>query len=155
MQYRKLTELKKLKGNPRIIKDKQFKNLCDSIRDNPTYFEARPLILSNRTGEMVIIAGNMRFQAAKFLKLEEVPTYLMKGITEAKEKEITIRDNTQQGEWDFDLLSGWDDLPLLDWGMDLPEDWLGTPDFEPVGIEEQGKLDEKVKTVCPNCGHEF
>ena len=33
MQYRKLNELKKLPNNPRIIRDKQFKTLCDSIRD--------------------------------------------------------------------------------------------------------------------------
>lgn len=29
------------------------------------------------------------------------------------------------------------------------------PDFKPVGIDEQGRLDEKAKTTCPNCGHEF
>jgi hypothetical protein len=29
------------------------------------------------------------------------------------------------------------------------------PDFQPVGIEEQGRLDEKAKTTCPECGHEF
>jgi len=29
------------------------------------------------------------------------------------------------------------------------------PDFAPVGIEEQGRLDEKTKIVCPECGHEF
>jgi hypothetical protein len=28
-------------------------------------------------------------------------------------------------------------------------------DFAPVGEEEQGKLDEKSKIKCPNCGHEF
>lgn len=29
------------------------------------------------------------------------------------------------------------------------------PDFEPVGIEEQGRLDEKAKVTCPECGHVF
>jgi len=29
------------------------------------------------------------------------------------------------------------------------------PEFEPVGIEQQGRLDEKAKTTCPECGHEF
>lgn len=29
------------------------------------------------------------------------------------------------------------------------------PDFEPVGIEEQGRLDEKAKVTCPECGHAF
>lgn len=36
------------------------------------------------------------------------------------------------------------------------EDELGhTPDFQPVGIDEQGKLDEKKKVICPKCDHEF
>ena len=129
MQYRKLNELKKLPNNPRIIRDKQFKTLCDSIRDNPKYFEARPIILSNRTGEMVIIAGNQRYEAAKFLKLKEVPTFLIEGLTEAKEREIVIRDNISNGEFDLDLLANeWSDLPLVEWGVDLPEDWLGNVD---------------------------
>ena len=29
------------------------------------------------------------------------------------------------------------------------------PDFEPVGIDEQGRLDQKKKVICPECGHEF
>ena len=139
MEYRKLTELKKLPNNPRIIRDKQFKTLCDSIRDNPKYFEARPLILSDRTGELVIIAGNQRYEAAKSLKLKEVPTYLIEGLTEAKEREIIIRDNISNGEFDWDILAndGWDDLPLADWGVDLPEDWLHHVDeIEPPELKD-------------------
>jgi hypothetical protein len=29
------------------------------------------------------------------------------------------------------------------------------PDFEPVGIEEQGRLDQKAQCTCPECGHVF
>ena len=29
------------------------------------------------------------------------------------------------------------------------------PNFEPSSIADQGKLDEKTKTQCPECGHEF
>ena len=29
------------------------------------------------------------------------------------------------------------------------------PDFQPVGIDEQGRLDEKKKVKCPECGCEF
>lgn len=153
MQYRKLKELKKLPNNPRIIRNKQFKTLCNSIRDNPEYFEARPCILSNRTGELVLIAGNQRYEAAKFLKLKEVPTHLIEGLTEIKEHEITIRDNINNGEWDMDLLSGWDDLPLVEWGLDLPEDWL----YE---IPEDNKdIDEAVmnetENECPKCGFKW
>jgi len=29
------------------------------------------------------------------------------------------------------------------------------PDFQPVGIDEQGRLDQKKPVTCPECGHEF
>jgi hypothetical protein len=29
------------------------------------------------------------------------------------------------------------------------------PDFQPVGIDGQGRLDEKAKVTCPSCGEEF
>jgi hypothetical protein len=29
------------------------------------------------------------------------------------------------------------------------------PDFQPVGEDEQGRLDQKAPVVCPKCGHEF
>jgi DNA modification methylase len=138
MQYRKLTELKKLEKNPRIIRDKQFKTLCDSIRDNSKYFEARPLILSNRTGQLVIIAGNQRYEAAKALKLKEVPTFLIEDLTEDKEKEIVIRDNISNGEFDMDALANsWGDLPLVDWGVDIPEDWLKKEEVSTADAEPQ------------------
>lgn len=30
-----------------------------------------------------------------------------------------------------------------------------TPDFQPVGVDEQGRLDEKQPITCPACGMEF
>lgn len=120
--YRPMSELHKLEGNPRIIKTKQFDTLVKSIKDNPDYFEARPLILSDRTGEFVILAGNQRYEAARVVGLKSVPTFLIQGLTEAREKEIVVRDNISNGEWDYDALANfWDDLPLEDWGLEIPE----------------------------------
>lgn len=34
-------------------------------------------------------------------------------------------------------------------------DALAVPDFSPVGLDEQGKLDEKKHVTCPECGHDF
>ena len=116
---RKLSELKKLPNNPRTIKDESFKSLCKSIQDNPDYFEARPLILSDRTGELVIIAGNQRYEAAKHLKLKEIPTHLIPGLTEEREREIIIRDNVANGDWDLQLLADWDKVKLEEWGVDI------------------------------------
>lgn len=138
MQYRKLSELKKLEGNPRVINNKQFKTLCESIKNNPKYFEARPVILSDRTGSLVIIAGNQRYEAAKSLKLKEVPTFLVENLTEEKEREIVIRDNISNGEFDFDTLANeWDDLPLAEWGIDLPAGW--------TAVKEESESKDEIK----------
>lgn len=123
-QKRKISDLRKLPNNPRVIKDQAFKTLCKSIQDNPDYFEARPCILSDRTGELIIIAGNQRFEAAKFLKLKEIPTHLISGLTEEREKEIIIRDNVANGEWDMDLLANeWNEADLKEWGVNTV--WSG------------------------------
>lgn len=123
VEYRKLTELKELPGNPRTIKKDQFEKLKQSLKDNADYFEARPIILSNRTGELVILAGNQRYKAAKAIGMSEVPTILLEGLSEEREKEIIIRDNVENGDWDWDALANeWDASMLDSWGVDLPTD---------------------------------
>lgn len=108
MEYRKTTDLKEYPGNPRKISPEKLNSLMESIKRNPDYFEAKPIILSDRTGELIIIAGNMRYKAACALKLETVPTVLIKGIGEEREKEIILLDNFHHGEWVPELLDGFD-----------------------------------------------
>jgi hypothetical protein len=68
-----------------------------------------------------------------------------------------------------DLLAIWDEECLVEVLRDAPdagallasldcgevEALLGGPDFEPVGLDEQSRLDQKKKVVCPECGTEF
>ena len=123
VEYRAIADLKELPGNPRTIKKDQFEKLKTSIKDNADYFEARPIILSDRTGELVILAGNQRYKAAKAIGLKEVPTILLPNLTEEREKEIIIRDNVENGDWDWDALANeWDAGMLDSWGVDLPTD---------------------------------
>lgn len=144
MEYRKLEDLKKLENNPRTISSKDFQILVKSIQDNPDYFEARPLLLSDRTGELVIIAGNQRYDAAKAIGLKEVPTYLLHGLTEEREREIVIRDNVNNGEWDIDKLTEeWSDLNLADWGLDLELE----EDEQEVKEDVAPELDEENKPI--------
>lgn len=125
MEYMKLTDIKPLENNPRIIKDDDMKKLRKSIKDNPDFFEARPIVCSDRTGELVIIGGNMRYRAAKLNGLTEVPVYVMHGLTEEREKEIIIRDNINNGEFDWDKLANeWNVEDLKDWGV------TGIPKYE-------------------------
>ena len=84
IEYVAIEKLKSHPNNPRLIKDNQFKVLCESIKNNPDYFETRP-ILCNK--DMVIFAGNQRFSAAKEIGLKEVPCCIM-DISEERQKEL-------------------------------------------------------------------
>ena len=139
--YRPLDSLKPLENNPRYIKEEDFERLCASVQNNPELFEAQPIILSDRTGEMVIIAGNQRYRAAKEVGLKEVPTVLLTGLTEQKEKEIIIRTNVTNGKWDWDRLA--DD----DWNVDDLEDWGVNVDFLKDDGEEGTNIDDFFEKV--------
>jgi len=142
MKYRKLNELRLLKNNPRYITKEKLEKLKASIQKNKEYFEARPLILSNRTGDLVIIAGNQRYRAARDLGLKEVPTFLLEGLTEEKEKEIIIRDNIELGDWDFDLLANNFDIEdLEEWGVEIED--IKKEEKEYQKEEAKKKLAEK------------
>ena len=126
--YRKLKELNRLDSNPRTITPEDMEKLKESIQNNPDYLEARPLVLSDRTGELVIIDGNQRYEACLQLGLKEAPTALLHGLTEEREKEIVIRANVNNGKWDLSKLFDWDYRELIDWGVELPDGWDISPD---------------------------
>jgi DNA modification methylase len=136
--YLPISKLKPNPDNPRLIRDANFKRLVKSLKDCPQLFDARPCICSDRTGDLIVLGGNMRYLAAKELKYKDVPAIIMSGLTEDQEREIVIKDNGETfGEWDFNLLANWSDEPLTDWGVDLPEDWLAWDKGEPADAEPQ------------------
>lgn len=154
--YRKLTELKELPNNPRKITKEALETLKKSIKHNPDYFEARPIILSDRTGELVIIAGNQRYKAAKELGLDQAPTVTLKHLTEEREREIIIRDNVSNGDWDWDALANeWDEIQLVNWGLEIKDLNIKLPDINLGDNSDRSVNKQPTKVVCPNCGEEF
>ena len=131
--YRKLSDIKPNPKNPRKGTREAVQKLADSIRENPKFFEARPILLSDRTGELVIIGGERRSEAAALLGMEKVPTILVQGLTEAEEDEILIKDNTHAGVWDDAKLramrEAWSGETLLDWGVDKKNLRLDSADY--------------------------
>lgn len=119
IEYRELAKLKPNPKNPRKATEEDIKALAASIEQNPDFFEARPILLSDRTGEFVIIGGEQRYKAAKFLNLKEAPTILFSGLTEEREDEIMNRDNTHSGTWDIKKLESWDANKLSSWGVPI------------------------------------
>lgn len=118
----------------------------------------RPIVIDE---DGIVLGGNMRFEAMLHLGLKDIPNewvIQVKGWTEEQKKEFIIKDNASFGEWDWDeLANNWDDMPLSEWTVDVPNFELGR-DIEAEGlplVETDKKDSEKSAIVCPSCGHEF
>lgn len=126
-----ISKVKENPDNPRVIRNDKFKKLVKSIQEFPEMLKIRPIVVN---GDMVVLGGNMRLKACKDAGLKEVYIYDASELTEEQQKEFIIKDNVGFGEWDWDVLANeWDELPLQDWGLDIP--------FEPV-IDDLGEADE-------------
>jgi ParB-like chromosome segregation protein Spo0J len=144
--------------NPRRIGHEGWRQLLDSLRDEPELMRARPLIV--RT-DGAVLAGNMRYRAALALGWGEVPAVVV-DADERRSIRIAVRDNSHPGEWDEDALA---EL--------LAE--LGDPSADGAAAElarEAGMLEREVERLfaapdhspdlpepdwtarrCPACGH--
>lgn len=149
IKYRKLSDLHPNPKNPRRGGVEAVQKLADSIKANPAFFEARPILLSDRTGELVIIGGERRSEAALLLGMTEVPTILMSGLTEAQEDEIMIRDNTHAGVWDnvklAEIASKWGSDNVKNWASDVKWDadaFVKSTIPELAGLGEEKQLAE-------------
>lgn len=103
--------------NPRAISAEQMSALAQSIRDNPDFFTARPILAVERAGAMRVIGGNQRLAAAKKIGMREVPVFVFDGekLTPARERDFVLRDNYEFGAWDFaKIRDEWRDVALAD-----------------------------------------
>ena len=117
MELRKITEIKLNPNNPRLIKDDKFKKLVQSIKDFPEMLNIRPIVVNT---DMIILGGNMRYRACKEAGIKEIPV-IITDLSEDKQREFLIKDNTSGGEWDWDMIANeWDAEELEAWGLDLP-----------------------------------
>lgn len=122
-----IKEIKNNPKNPRVIKNQKFQKLVQSIKDFPQMLDIRPIIVNK---EGVILGGNMRFRAAIDAGLTEV-TIARVNLTPEEEDEFIVKDNSNFGEWDWDVLANQFDLDELDeWGLDIPV-YLTDDDEEP------------------------
>ena len=118
----KLSELKLNPDNPRRIGNKEMERLVKSLQEFPDMLSIREIVVDET---MTVLGGNMRLLALKKSGVKECTAKIVSGLSPAQKREFIIKDNSAFGEWDMDLLSSsLSDLPLVEWGVDLPEDWL-------------------------------
>ena len=120
-----------LPPNPREWTDLELKRLAKSMKGTPELVEARGCIVVPYEGRYVVLGGNLRLAAAKFLKWPDIMcAVLPEGTKVAKLKEIVLKDNSSFGSWDLSLLrKDWAEFDFGDWGINVTWDTAGpTPD---------------------------
>lgn len=147
----KISDIHPNPKNPRRITQQNAERLIKSIEQLPQMMDLRPIVVDENG---VILGGNMRFLALKKAGYKDLPDAWVKRadeLTAAQKREFIIKDNSSFGEWDWDALANeWDDLPLAEWGVDIPD--FSIP-------EENKEIDEKgmseTEHECPKCGFKW
>jgi DNA modification methylase len=105
--------------NPRSWSEQNTEELKESIRK---YGVVDPLLVNNAVGrEGVVIGGNFRLKILRDLGHTEVPVVYIHIPEIEREKELCLRLNKNQGEWDLELLATFDESFLEDIGFDSVE----------------------------------
>lgn len=148
VQYIDIEKLISHEQNPRKIDDTQFTILKDSLVKNADYFEVRPILCNS---QFVVFAGNMRLRAATEIGMKQVPVAIL-DVTPERERELMIRDNVQNGVYDYEMLgANYDPAELVSWGITEKElglgiDGLGTSFGLPSG--EKGNMQQITFTLA-------
>ena len=144
----KLSAIRPNPDNPRTITGKDMDRLVKSLQDFPEMMELREIVVDET---MTILGGNMRYQALKKSGAKEATAKIVKGLTPEQKREFVIKDNSNFGEWNMEALANeWADLPLAEWGLDLPSHLFDPIPDENKAIDEEGMAD--TKNECPKCG---
>jgi len=120
-----LSEIRPNPDNPRSITKAGLDRLAKSLKEFPEMLEIREVVVDET---MTVLGGNMRLRALEQAGAKQCLAKIVTGLTDAQKREFTIKDNGAFGDWDFDALANaWDDLPLADWGVNLPVEWGADP----------------------------
>jgi len=142
----KLSSIKLNPDNPRTITEKDMAYLVKSLQDFPDMMKLREIVVDEKG---MIIGGNMRFRALQQIRKKTCIVKIVKGLSSEQKREFIVKDNTQYGIFDYDILANeWGDLPLAEWAVDIPKTWTAPPPDDP-------KPEKPQIIICPKCSHEF
>lgn len=117
--YVDIDKLTKADYNPRKWDEKALSDLKASIQ---RFGLVDPIILNGAENRKnVVIGGHMRLEAAKVLGIKQVPAVYINLPDIEKEKELNLRLNKNQGEFDFALLANFAEEFLSDIGFNSEE----------------------------------
>ena len=138
----------------------QLDKLKESFKKNGF---ASPFSVWEDKEDLYCLDGHTRVKAFNLLEDEGViiPKMLPANFVDCKNKKeakkAVLIYNSHYADIDRDSMFEFVkdmDLDELNTEIDIGIDFI-VPDFMPVDMEEQPRLDEKKKVICPECGHEF
>jgi len=151
VRYLPIADLIPYARNSRTHSDEQVGQIAASIKE---FGFTNPVLIDEEGG---IIAGHGRVMAAGRLKLAEVPTITLTGLTSAQKRAYIIADNRLplNAGWDFEMLAvELDDLRDQDFDLGLLgfssqelNDLIGTPNPPPPPGEGGDDDPPEVETV--------
>lgn len=141
-EKRQISELIPAAYNPRKLSEDQQKQLNLSLEK---FDVADPIIIN---ADNKIIGGHQRIAVLKTRGISEIDVRVpSRQLTEDEEKELNLRLNKNTGDWDFDLLSNFDEDMLKDVGFSSKEldkifqlDAQAKDDEVPTNVESVSKL---------------
>ncbi len=142
VEYVPIISLKPAEYNPRRFSETDKEQLKKSI----TSFGVVDPILVNaaENRKNIVIGGNFRLTVLKELGHENVPVVFLNIPDLEKEKELNIRLNRNQGEFDYTLLAEFDQSFLEEAGFSSEElDKI----FEEDPVEEQFDLEHELEKL--------
>jgi DNA modification methylase len=105
--------------NPRRWDEQAIAGLTESIK---RFGLVDPLLVNGAEGRKnIVIGGHFRLNVAKTMGFKEVPVVYLDIPDENQEKELNLRLNKNQGDWDYELLAEFDESILADIGFDSEE----------------------------------
>lgn len=141
IKYVEIGKLKSNEKNPRKWSDKQLADLMESMKKFDVVDPA--IVNMAKEREYVLIGGHMRVEVAKKLGIKEMPCVFVNIPDIGKERELVIRLNKNQGEFDLDLLSEFDESVLADIGFDSEElDSIFDIESEPEQFDVNKELEK-------------
>jgi len=115
----KVTDLKPSTYNPRKWNKEQVEQLKESIQRFGIVDPIIANIADNRRN--VVIGGHFRLEVAKQLGYKDIPVVYVNIPELEREKELNLRLNKNQGEFDYGLLAKFDENILKDIGFGSEE----------------------------------
>ncbi|VHX79990.1 DNA methylase N-4/N-6 domain-containing protein [Clostridioides difficile] len=154
--YLNLEDIKPYENNPRNNHD-AVEKVVNSIKE---FGFNNPITVDKNN---VIVTGHTRYEASKILNLKQVPSIILKDLTEEEIKGYRLSDN-KTGEfsnWEFDKLTKElaeiQNIDMSNFGFNvLTFEDLGVTDLDFILDEELEEKEKKGKMVkCPYCNEEF